>query len=72
MSRLAQGLLRSGPTYFTSFFYGDCSAIGHDWEGEKANRAFVLSWGSGNVTLCRLVMEFGLLAGLEEQPLVPP
>jgi hypothetical protein len=25
--------------------YGDRSAIGHNWEGEKANRAFVLSLG---------------------------
>jgi hypothetical protein len=23
--------------------YGDRSAMGHNWEGEKANRAFVLS-----------------------------
>lgn len=45
--------------------YGDRSAIGHDWEGERANWALVLSLGPGNVTLCRDVLQFRLLAGLK-------
>jgi hypothetical protein len=35
--------------------HGDRSAIGHDWEGERANRAFVLSLGAGE---CQCVETF--------------
>jgi len=45
--------------------YGGPSGIGHSWDGERANQAFVLSLGPGNVTLCPVVLEFGLLAGLK-------
>jgi hypothetical protein len=38
--RLAQGLLLSPPS-----LYGDRSTIGHDHEGERTNRAFVVSLG---------------------------
>jgi hypothetical protein len=65
--RLAQGLLLSPPS-----LYGDRLTIGYLWSGERAIRAFVFNLWSGNVTFCWVVFCSGLLAGLEEQPLVPP
>ena len=61
--RLAQGLLLSPPS-----LGGDRLKISYLRLGQRAIQAFVLSLGSGNVTLCWVAFCCGFLAVLEEQP----
>ena len=65
--RLTQRLPLSPPS-----LYGDRLTVGYLRLRGESCTSFRFEFGAGNATLCWVVLCFRLLAGLEQQPLIPP